>query len=145
MNDTYFYEVSLLWDFETKGTLRSLVTPDTIEVVTPVEFPKGMKGKWTPEHLFVAAVSSCFLSAFLLVADNSKFLFTSFESSATGKVEKLDGKLCVTEIILKPTLVIPSTQKEDKAIRILEMSERACAIARSIKTKVILQPIIILN
>jgi len=145
MNDTYFYEVSLLWDFETKGTLRSQVTADTIEVVTPVEFPKGMKGKWTPEHLFVAAVSSCFLSAFLLVADNSKFLFTSFESSATGKVEKLDGKLCVTEIILKPTLVIPSTQKEDKAIRILEMSEKACAIARSIKTKVILEPIILLN
>jgi organic hydroperoxide reductase OsmC/OhrA len=145
MTDTHFYEVNLLWNSATKGTLSSPVIESEIEVVTPPEFPKGIKEKWTPEHLFIAAVNSCLMSTFLLVADNSKFEFISFENNAVGKIEKVDGKFSVTEITLKPTLVIPPTQNEAKAKRMLEMSEKACAIANSIKTKVILQPLIVVE
>lgn len=142
MKNTHYYEVNLVWDTATQGTLSSPVLASKIDVVTPPEFPKGMKEKWTPEHLFVAAVNSCLMSTFLMVADNSKFQFISFESNAVGKIEKVDGKFAVTEIVLKPTLIIPPTQKEDKAKRVLEMSEKACAISNSIKTKIILEPII---
>ncbi len=142
MNDIHLYEVNLTWDTATQGTLSSPVIASKIEVVTPPEFPKGMKEKWTPEHLFVAAVNSCLMSTFLLVADNSKLEFISFESNAVGTIEKVDGKFAVTEIVLTPTLIIPSTQSETKAKRVLEMSEKACAIANSIKTKINLEPII---
>jgi organic hydroperoxide reductase OsmC/OhrA len=142
MNDTHFYEVNLIWNTATQGTLSSPLITSKIEVVTPPEFPNGIKEKWTPEHLFVAAVNSCLMSTFLLVADNSKFQFISFESKAVGKIEKLDGKFSVTEIVLTPTLIIPSSQNETKAKRVLEMSEKACAIANSIKTKITLEPII---
>ncbi|MEO6883908.1 MAG: OsmC family protein [Bacteroidia bacterium] len=142
MTDTHFYEVNLKWDSLTKGTLSSPVIPNKIEVSTPPEFPNGIKEKWTPEHLFVAAVNSCLMSTFLLVAGNSKFQFISFDCNAIGKIEKVDGKFIVTEIVLKPTLVIPSTQNETKAKRMLEMSEKACAIANSIKTKIISEPVI---
>lgn len=142
MNETHYYEVNLLWDAATKGTLSSPIIADTIEVVTPPEFPNGIKEKWTPEHLFVASVNSCLMSTFLLVADNSKLEFISFESNAVGTIEKVEGKFSVTEIVLKPTLTIPTTQNEAKAKRVLEMSEKACAIANSIKTKITLQPII---
>ena len=54
----------------------------------------------------------------------------------------MDGKFSVTEIILKPKLVIPSSQNEAKAMSVLEMSEKACAIANSIKTKITLEAII---
>jgi organic hydroperoxide reductase OsmC/OhrA len=145
MNGTHFYEVNLHWDTATKGTLSSPVSPDKIEVATPAEFPNGMKEKWTPEHLFVASVSACLMSTFLLVADNSKLKFISFESNATGTIEKVEGKLAVTEIILKPVLILPGGQKEEKARRILEMSEKACAISNSVKTKITLQPIIIIQ
>lgn len=142
MSDTHYYEVNLLWDSDTRGRLSSPVIPGQIEVATPPEFPNGVKEKWTPEHLFVAAVNSCLMSTFLLVAANSKFEFISFESNAVGKIEKVEGKFAVTEITLKPTLVIPSMQNEAKAKRILEMSEKACAISNSIKTKINLEPII---
>lgn len=142
MNNTHYYEVNLLWNAATQGTVSSPVIASKIEVVTPPEFPNGIKEKWTPEHLFVAAVNSCLMSTFLLVADNSKFEFISFESNAIGKIEKIDGKFAVTEIVLKPTLIIPATQNEAKAKRVLEMSEKACAIANSIKTKITLEPII---
>ena len=142
MNDTHFYEVNLTWNTATQGTLSSPLIASKIEVVTPPEFDNGIKEKWTPEHLFVAAVNSCLMSTFLLAADSSKFKFISFESKAVGKIEKMDGKLAVTEIVLTPVLVIPSTQNEAKAKRVLEMSEKACAIANSIKTKITLEPII---
>ena len=77
-----------------------------------------------------------------MVADNSKFQFISFESNAIGKTEKIDGKFSATETVLKPTLIIPSSQNEAKPKRVLEMIEKACAIANSIKTKITLEPTI---
>ena len=142
MNDTHYYEVNLLWNAATQTTIISPVIASKIEVVKPSKYPKEIKEKWTPEHLSVAAVSSCLMSTFLLVADNSKLKFISFESNAVGKIEKIDSKFALTEIVLKPTLFIASIQNESKAIHVLEMSEKACAFASSIKTKITLESII---
>jgi len=136
------YEVNLQWNNDTKGTLSSPVLPNKIEVATPPEFPKGMEGIWTPEHLFVASINACLMATFLAITDNSKLEFISFQSNAVGKVEKIEGKYTVTEIIIKPLLVIPSTGSEEKMKRIFEMSEKACAISNSIKSKISLLPII---
>lgn len=136
------YEVNLLWNNDTKGTLSSPVLPNNIEVATPPDFPKGMEGIWSPEHLFVASINACLMATFLAITDNSKLEFISFQSNAIGKVEKVDGKYTVTEITIKPVLVIPSTESEEKMKRIFEMSEKACAISNSIKSKIILLPVI---
>ena len=141
-NDLCYYEVNLLWDSVTRGTLSSPIIPGKIGIETSPEFQKGKKERWTPEHLFIAAVSSSLMSTFLLVADNSKLEFISFESNAIGKIERVNGKVTVTEIIIKPKLIIPSTQKETKARRAIGMSEKAMAIANSVKTKIIIEPFI---
>jgi organic hydroperoxide reductase OsmC/OhrA len=142
MDNTHYYEVNLRWNSATQGTLCSPAIEGKIDVGTPAGIVSGIKEKWTPEHLFVAAVNSCLMSAFLLIADNSKFKFTSFESNAVAKIEKSDGKLAVTEIVLKPTLTIASNHNEAKAKRVLGMSEKACDIANSLKTKIFLEPVI---
>lgn len=145
MNDIHYYEVNLLWDSATQGTLSSPIIASKIKVETPPKFTNGIKEKWTVEHLFVASVNSCLMSTFLLVAENSKFQFISFESNAIGKIEKVNGKFSITEVVLKPTLIIPSSQNETKAKRVIEMSEKACAISNSIKTKMKLDAIIIIK
>ncbi len=137
------YEVNLQWNTERKGTLSSPVLPVRIEVATPPEFPKGMKDIWTPEHLFVTSVNACLMATFLAIAENSKFEFISFESNAVGTVSKLGGKLIVTEITLKPKVVLKTLEHEVQLRRILEMSENACAVSNSIKTKINLEPIIL--
>ncbi len=142
MNNTHYYEVNLLWDSEKQGTLSAPVTISKIDIVKATKFPKEKMEKWTPEHLSIAAASSSLMSTFLLVACNSKLKFISFESNAVGKIEKVDSKFTLTEIVLKPTLFIPSTQNETKAKRVLEMSEKVCAFANSIKTKITLESII---
>ena len=145
MNETHRYEVNVQWNSDRKGTLSSPVLPGTIEVATPPEFAKGMKDIWSPEHLFVAAVNSCIMTTFLAIAENSKIEFISFDCNGIGKVEMVDGKYEITEIVLKPVLVVPPNQKEERVRRILEMSENACVISRSIKTKVILETTVTLR
>ncbi len=142
MSEIHNYEVNLKWDHDTKGTLSSPVLPPKIEVATPPDFPKGMAGIWSPEHLFVAAVNACLMATFLAITDNSKIEFISYESNALGKVEKVDGKFIVTEITIIPKLMIPSSQNEERIKRVFEMSEKACAVSNSIKSKINLNPII---
>lgn len=140
MSDQHQYQVKLNWIEERKGILQSDVLNSKIEVVTPPEFPKGIPGFWSPEHLFVASVNSCFMTTFLAVAENSKLEFTHFECNAIGTLDRVDGKFCITEIVLSPILTIADETYKDKGIRVMEMSEKACLITNSITSKVILKP-----
>lgn len=136
MNTPHLYEVNLKWNRERKGTLSSPVLPESIAVATPPEFPKGMKDIWSPEHLFVSSVSSCLMTTFLAIAEASRLHFTDLDIQAEGKLEKVDGKYMMSEIILKPVLKISSADQKDKAERILQKSEAACLISNSILTEV---------
>jgi organic hydroperoxide reductase OsmC/OhrA len=116
-----------------------------IEVATPPEFPKGMEGIWSPEHLFVAAVSGCLMTTFLSIAENSTLDFVSFKCEAKGKLELLDRQLVMSEIFLKPTVVIHDEIYINKAIRIVKKAEDACLITRSIKSKVVTEIIVLVE
>lgn len=134
------YEVNLKWTGKRKGVLSSPVLPQSIEVATPPDFPKGMEGIWSPEHLFIAAINGCLLSTFLTIAENSKLEFVSFESKSSCIVDLVNNKYTITEIILKPKIVIPFSQKPDRAKHVLEMSERSCLISNAVKVPIRFEP-----
>src|SRR6187455_3183936 len=97
MEDKYFYSTDVEWTGARHGSLKSDSLP-TLQVDAPPEF-KGEEGAWTPEHLFVGAISSCFMTTFLAIAENSKLDFVSFTSAADGKLEKREGQgFSITEI-----------------------------------------------
>jgi peroxiredoxin-like protein len=133
--ENHQYNVDLKWISDRKGEISSPELDQTIEVATPPQFPKGMESIWSPEHLLTAAVNSCYMTTFLSIAENSKLEFISFDCSATGKLELVDGKLLMTEIALKPVLLISKESDKDRAERILQKSEAACLISNSIKSK----------
>lgn len=139
----FSYEVNLEWNEARKGVVSSPVLDQSIEVATPPEFPKGMPGIWSPEHFFVAAVNSCLMTTFLAVAENSKFEFINFTCRAEGKLDKVEGKYMMTEVTLYPELEIASAEMETRALRILEMSEKACLISNSVKSEVKMMPTIL--
>lgn len=143
MDNMSNYEVVLQWSEGRKGSVSSPVLNAPIEVATPPEFPKGVPGIWSPEHLLVAAVDSCLMTTFLAVAENSGLEFVHFESKASGKLEKVDGKYLITEIELCPTLQIKSEAQRQKALKVLEKSEAACLISNSIKSHIVFKPEIV--
>jgi peroxiredoxin-like protein len=145
MANEHNYEVNLHWKQDRKGEVSSPVLNDKIEVVTPPEFPKGIEGFWSPEHLFTAAVSSCLMTTFLAVAENSKLDFVSFDCKANGKLEMIEGKYMMHEVELTPKLVIKKEEDRERAERILTKSEAACLISNSIKSKIVFKPEIVVQ
>mgnify|MGYP001550435367 CR=1 FL=1 len=113
-----------------------------IEVATPPEFPKGIPGIWSPEHLFTAAISSCLMTTFLSIAENSKLAFISFSCKSKGKLEQLDDKFMMSEIVLEPTVTITDEKDRGRAGRVLQKSEAACLISNSVRSKIVMIPII---
>lgn len=144
--EPHFYNVNINWNHDRQGMMCS---PELnavangagcIEVATPPEFPKGIPGIWSPEHLFTASVSSCFMTTFLAIAENSKLEFTSFKCDSKGKLEQVEGKFRMTEIILEPHVTIANEADRERAERILQKSEAACLISNSINSKVVMNP-----
>jgi peroxiredoxin-like protein len=130
------YHVQLKWQEGRIGSLQSAELNDKITVATPPEFEGGVPGIWSPEHLFTASVLSCFMTTFLAIAGFSKLEFESFDCDATGVLSKVEGKFMMTEVVLRPRLVIMDESKVERAQRILEKAETNCLITNSILTKV---------
>lgn len=139
MQNEYFYSTEVEWSGAREGELSALALP-RLHVDAPPEF-QGHEGSWTPEHLFVGAVNSCFMTTFLAIAENSKLDFVSFKAAADGKLEKREGQgFSITEIVLKPKLTIKDSHDAARAARILEKAEQHCLISNSVKTEIKLQP-----
>jgi peroxiredoxin-like protein len=135
----YLYETGVEWTGERKGDLESPGLA-SLQVASPPEF-QGHQGMWTPEHYFVASVNSCFMTTFLAIAEMSRLELVSFDSKATGKLDRVEGAgYQMTEVVLKPKLIIRHQKDLERASRILEKAERNCLISNSIKTKVRLEP-----
>ncbi len=140
MAKEHFYDVTVEWTGTRKGTLSSEVLQKEVEVATPPEFPNGIAGVWSPEHLFVAAINSCLMTTFLAIAENFKLSYESFKSKAIGKLEIVEGKYIVSEVVLKPVVQIYNEEDREKAMKVLQKSEAACLISNSVKSKIIFEP-----
>src|SRR5690554_313110 len=140
------FNVDLKWTQDRKGLLSSpelaagtSASENSIEVATPPELPKEMPHIWSPEHLYTASVSSCLMTTFLAIAENSKLDFKSFECEAIGIMEKVSRRFLMTEIFLKPKVVVREEKDVNRAERILLKSEEVCLISNSIKTEVAME------
>lgn len=135
--EKHSYRTSVKWTGERRAKLTAPGLPD-VEVATPPEFPGGHPGIWSPEHLFTAAAESCLMTTFLAIAASSKLTFSEYSSTADGTLEKTDAGYLMTEIVLRPRVVVPADQVE-RAKRILEKAEKHCLISNSMKTRVVLE------
>ena len=138
MENQHLYKTEIEWTGERHGELRAPALPN-LAVDAPPEF-NGHEGVWTPEHLFVASVNSCFMTTFLAIAENSKLEFVKFNAAAEGTLEKVEGQGLMTHITLRPKLVVKHSRDTERALRIFEKAEKHCLIANSIRTETKLEP-----
>lgn len=138
---TFTYRTKVKWNEERKGVLSCDGKPD-IDVATPPEF-KGHEGIWTPEDLYVAALSSCFMTTFLGTAAWKELKFLSFECDAEGTLARPDKEFLFTHAHLRPRVVLPEDGDEELARWCLEFAENDCLIAHSIGTKISMEPEIV--
>jgi len=144
MENQYTYRVNA-----SSTTIRSgLVAPSgiepSIEFSAPPEF-QGKPGYWTPEHFLIAAVAGCFVSTFSGMAHISKLDFLLLDLEVEGTLEREEGGWRFTQFNLRPRLKIDLQKDRDRAIRLLEKAEKTCLVARSLNSRIVLEPEVLIE
>jgi len=134
----HVYEVHLASGTEGYAKL-SAGRMSELQTVPPLDFD-GRGDAWSPQHLLLAAVETCFLSTLRSVARSSKLAFLSSELSGPETVERKDGATRFAEIVLRPRLRLPAGADKERAIRIVERSEKACLVSASLSAPVRIEP-----
>ena len=110
MSKVHFYEVQVNWKENRNGLLSSIALDEKLTIATPPEFPKGEANIWSPEHYYLAAINGCLLTTFLAIAENFKLNFVDFQSTSIGKLEVVDRKYIISEVVLKPIITIANIE-----------------------------------
>lgn len=137
--DKWLYHNKLKWKGEKKADLKFVESRQEIEVATPPEFG-GHDNIISPEDLFVSSANVCYMTTLLGTIKNMGVELVSYESEAEGILETVGKMKIFTKIIIKPR--IKAKETEEKIRMILDHAEKRCLVANSMKTQVIIEPLI---
>ncbi|MBZ5558525.1 MAG: OsmC family protein [Acidobacteriia bacterium] len=110
-----------------------------LSAAAPKDFD-GPGDAWSPEHLLLAAVETCFMLTLRSVAALSKVQFTALDVDIAGTVDRVDGVTRFTEIVLRPRMTVAPGTDHARALRVMEKSEKACLVSASLSTPIRLEP-----
>ena len=127
------HHVVAWWTSGQTGIAKSDSAPNAIHFTAPVQFG-GIDGRWTPEDLLMAALASCFTTTFYAIAASSKFEYTDLEVEAGGTVSKTSNGYNFNEIVVRVNLVIPSEDRRERAISLLQKTKELCLVSRALGT-----------
>ena len=134
------YPVSVRWVGARRAAASSADGLPDLSVGPPPAFG-GTAGLWTPEHLFVLAATSCWLTTFLAVAASSKLDFVAVECSGNGTLEQgEDRRFRISAIALRPRVTVARGEDGDLAIRLVQKAESICLIRNSMRSEVTMEP-----
>jgi organic hydroperoxide reductase OsmC/OhrA len=143
-DQAHHYEAQVEWTEDRRGTLAAPQRP-TITIGAPPEFG-GAEDVWSPEQLCVGAVNACVMATFIAIAANSKLPFRKYSATATGTLEKVEGRgPVITRIVVKPKVTIGPDVDRGRAERVLKMAEKNCYISNSLQSEVTLEPEIVIE
>jgi peroxiredoxin-like protein len=110
-----------------------------LRTAPPAEYD-GPGDTWSPEHLLLASVETCFLFTLRAIARMAELQFTRLELDAAGTVARVDGVTRFTEIVLRPKLTVPTGTNRERMLQILEKAEKTCLVSASLSTPLRLEP-----
>lgn len=96
----------------------------------------GPGDAWSPEHLLLAAVASCFLFTFRAVARASRVDFLDLDARSWGSVSKVDGVVRFTEIVVRPTVTAAPGCNIEALHRAIDKTTSHCLVSSSLAVPV---------
>jgi peroxiredoxin-like protein len=137
-NKPIIFTTDLHWSGDRYGTVSSS-SLRSLSVSTSPEFG-GPEGEWSPEHLFLSSITSCFMSTYLVFVNKMKIENTGFECTATGQVEIVDGKYKFTYIHIYPKAFVGNDVDVERAKVAMEKAKKYCLISNSINAEIVQHP-----
>lgn len=117
---------------------------DSLVVAPPKEFG-GVDNIWSPEDLFSAAISSCFILTFRSMAKFKKMEWLDLEVSVHAELDKVTKGFQFTNVIIEPRLIICCDYDVDPYIDLLHKAEKNCLVSKSMNCEFILKPKVIVK
>ena len=125
------FPVRLVW---TGGKSGNLTVEGKVAIKTGVPSGAPEEAKFhSPEDLFVASATMCFMNGFVEFTKKMRIEFKSFECDAVGTLEKVERSFEVTKIETKTKVTIDSEDNRKRIGRALELAAKYCFIGSSMK------------
>lgn len=129
----YFFEVELNHTEGRKGMLTAKDVKGSIEIATAPEFKGGVPDIWTPEHLFLGALSSGYMTTYLAIAEKRNLKVCHMTCGSIGQINLYEAHLEFTTINLYPKVYIQTDADIVIAKEILHSAYNHCIVANSVK------------
>jgi peroxiredoxin-like protein len=140
---TFTYRTTTEWLGRRNGRFH---TPgkEAFIVSSPPEF-RGEDGFYSPEELFVGAIEICLMLTFAALAEKHNLPVEAYYSEAEGTLERADGEMRFTRVLLKPTVIVSDAAAVAKTLQTLSLAHRECMIANSVRAEVKVEPEVLLS
>jgi organic hydroperoxide reductase OsmC/OhrA len=96
-----------------------------------------------PEDLLVAALSACHFLSYAALCARSGIVVVAYEDRAHGTMDRADGKVRFTEVVLRPRVTIAPGGDVEKALSLHDRAHAVCFIASSVNFEVRNEPVIL--
>lgn len=145
--DAFPHIYTSLSEAHTDGLLSvSSLNHSEIEMMAPPpQFGGPNDGHWTPEDMFCASISSCFILTFKSYTLLKKLEWRKISVTVEAYLDKVDKKLSFTKVVIKPTLEVCCEGNVDPYLEALKKSEEQCLVTNSINSKIEFIPKILLK
>ena len=126
-----YFPVNLVWTGGKSGQL-SVEGKVVIETEVPSSGPEEAMFH-SPEDLFVASATMCYMNGFVEFTRKMRIEFKSFECDAVGTLEKVGRSFEITKIDMRANVSIGSEDIRNKIDRALELAAKYCFVGNSMK------------
>ena len=116
----------------------------SMRTAPPREFD-GPGDAWSPEHLLLGAVETCFLFTFRAVARAQKLDFAEVEVRAEGVLGRDGSTTRFLDITLRPRITVLHMADREAAFRAVARAEHACLVSASLAMPVRVDPEIVVG
>lgn len=130
---SFHYKAKTTWSSARRGVLSAAGRPNIV-VSSPPEF-KGEPDIWAPEELLVGSLNTCMMLTFLTLAQARGLTPVGYESEAEGLLENVEGKYHITEVTVRPRVILKSEAELEPARKTMESVEAHRFIANSINAR----------
>ena len=146
MSRTATYNTTVAWKGEHWGHIVMGNGPE-MDFSAPPD-AQGHAGVFTPEDAFVAAANTCIMMMFIWAAERFKLKLLSYSCRTEGtRLIELDRTEMFTHLRFYPLIRIAAAGEEPdlvraRALRALQAARKYSLVANSVKSEIIIEPVI---
>jgi organic hydroperoxide reductase OsmC/OhrA len=144
---THRYEARLRWTGSTglgwehyDREHAATAPPAEQEIRLTTGESQGDPAVLNPEQLVVMAASSCQALWFLHLAAKARIDVIEYEDEATGLMPLTGEPVWITEITLRPRIVIAGEATEERVEKLVHTAHEHCFIANSLRSEMAIEP-----